>query len=218
MLGTIAGAGAGAASRWWRSRLRGARRSSKPVKVDARRRVLPPVHERIDVAPEGRGCCTHAEPGGQRAGDHGSGPRRARRRSIAGVSWLPLYHDMGLIGFVIAPLYHVNTITFLPPLLFLKRPVRWLETISRHRGSISFGPNFAYALCVKRIKEQEMEGLDLSSWRVAGLRRRADPRREPRGVRRQVRAGRLQREGVRVLLRDGRVDARHLVQRSSARA
>ncbi|HLM74016.1 MAG TPA: AMP-binding protein, partial [Polyangiaceae bacterium] len=86
----------------------------------------------------------------------------------AGVSWLPLYHDMGLIGFVIAPLYHRNPITFLPPLLFLKRPVRWLETISRHKGTVSFGPNFAYALCVKRIKESEMNGLDLSSWRVAG--------------------------------------------------
>jgi fatty-acyl-CoA synthase len=91
------------------------------------------------------------------------------RNSVdVGVSWLPLYHDMGLIGFVIAPLYHVNSITFLPPLLFLKRPVRWLQALSRYRGSISFGPNFAYALCVKRIKESEMEGLDLSSWRVAG--------------------------------------------------
>lgn len=86
----------------------------------------------------------------------------------SGVSWLPLYHDMGLIGFVLAPIYHTNTITFLPPLLFLKRPARWLETISRHRGTISFGPNFAYALCVKRIKESEMATLDLSSWRVAG--------------------------------------------------
>ncbi len=86
----------------------------------------------------------------------------------SGVSWLPLYHDMGLIGFVIAPIYHRNTITFLPPLLFLKRPARWLDAISRHRGTISFGPNFAYALCVKRIKEPEMAGLDLSSWRVAG--------------------------------------------------
>jgi fatty-acyl-CoA synthase len=86
----------------------------------------------------------------------------------SGASWLPLYHDMGLIGFVIAPLYHVNTITFLPPLLFLKRPARWLETLSRHRASISFGPNFAYALCVKRIKDTEVAGLDLSGWRVAG--------------------------------------------------
>lgn len=85
-----------------------------------------------------------------------------------GVSWLPLYHDMGLIGFVIAPLFHRNSITFLPPLLFLKRPVRWLEEISRERATISFGPNFAYALCVKRVREREMAGLDLSSWRVAG--------------------------------------------------
>ncbi len=85
-----------------------------------------------------------------------------------GVSWLPLYHDMGLIGFVIAPVYHKNSITFLPPLLFLKRPARWLETISRHKGTISFGPNFAYALCVKRIKDSEVSSLDLSSWRVAG--------------------------------------------------
>ncbi len=92
----------------------------------------------------------------------------ARDGVDSGVSWLPLYHDMGLIGFVIAPLYHRNTVTFLPPLLFLKRPVRWLETLTRHRGSISFGPNFAYALCVKRIRESEMEGLDLSSWRIAG--------------------------------------------------
>ncbi len=94
----------------------------------------------------------------------------------SGASWLPLYHDMGLIGFVIAPLYHVNTITFLPPLLFLKRPVRWLETISRHRASVSFGPNFAYALCVKRIKESETAGarsLELARRRLRG---RADPR------------------------------------------
>jgi fatty-acyl-CoA synthase len=86
----------------------------------------------------------------------------------SGVSWLPLYHDMGLIGFVLGPLYHRNTITFLPPLAFLKRPIRWLETIARHRATISFGPNFAYALCCKRIKDSEFAGLDLSSWRVAG--------------------------------------------------
>jgi fatty-acyl-CoA synthase len=85
-----------------------------------------------------------------------------------GVSWLPLYHDMGLIGFVLGPLYHRNTVSFLPPLLFLKRPVRWLETISRLRATVSFGPNFAYALCVKRVRDKDVEGLDLSSWRAAG--------------------------------------------------
>ncbi|MEM1028917.1 MAG: fatty acyl-AMP ligase [Myxococcota bacterium] len=86
----------------------------------------------------------------------------------SGVSWLPLYHDMGLIGFVLGPLYHRNTVSFLPPLLFLKRPLRWLQTISRLRATVSFGPNFAYALCTKRVRDRDLEPLDLSSWRVAG--------------------------------------------------
>ncbi len=85
-----------------------------------------------------------------------------------GVSWLPLYHDMGLIGFVLAPVVTKNPIVFLPPLLFLKRPATWLQTISRHKGTISYGPNFAYALACKRIRDRELEGVDLSSWRVAG--------------------------------------------------
>jgi fatty-acyl-CoA synthase len=90
------------------------------------------------------------------------------RDSDVGVSWLPLYHDMGLIGFVLSPLVQRTPIVFLPPLLFLKRPVSWLQAITRHKGTISFGPNFAYALCVKRIRERDLEGIDLSSWRVAG--------------------------------------------------
>jgi acyl-CoA synthetase (AMP-forming)/AMP-acid ligase II len=69
---------------------------------------------------------------------------------------------------MLGPIYHRNTISYLPPLLFLKRPVRWLETISRLRATISFGPNFAYALCVKRVRDRELEALDLSSWRAAG--------------------------------------------------
>ncbi len=85
-----------------------------------------------------------------------------------GVSWLPLYHDMGLIGFVLAPVIHRVPIVFLPPLLFLKRPVAWLQAITRHKGTIGFGPNFAYALCSKRIRERDLEKIDLSSWRVAG--------------------------------------------------
>jgi fatty-acyl-CoA synthase len=85
-----------------------------------------------------------------------------------GVSWLPLYHDMGLIGFVLAPLYHLVPIVYLPAILFLKRPVTWFQAITRHRGSIAYAPNFAYALCIKRIKAAELEGLDLSTWRVAG--------------------------------------------------
>src|ERR1700733_2801385 len=85
-----------------------------------------------------------------------------------GISCLPLYHDMGLIGFVLAPLYHLVPIVYLPAILFLKRPVTWFQAITRHRGSIAYAPNFAYALCIKRIKAVELEGLDLSTWRVAG--------------------------------------------------
>jgi len=85
-----------------------------------------------------------------------------------GISWLPLYHDMGLIGFVLAPLYHLVPIVYIPALLFLKRPVSWFQAITRHRGSIAYAPNFAYALCIKRIKAAELEDLDLSTWRVAG--------------------------------------------------
>jgi fatty-acyl-CoA synthase len=84
------------------------------------------------------------------------------------VSWLPLYHDMGLIGFVLAPLYNCVPVVFLPALLFLKRPVTWFQAFKRYDGSTAYAPNFAYALCVKRIKEADLEGLDLSRWRVAG--------------------------------------------------
>jgi fatty-acyl-CoA synthase len=85
-----------------------------------------------------------------------------------GISWLPLYHDMGLIGFVLAPVVHRIPVVFLPPLLFLKRPISWFQAFTRHKGTIAYAPNFAYALCVKRIKERELENIDLSSWRVAG--------------------------------------------------
>jgi fatty-acyl-CoA synthase len=85
-----------------------------------------------------------------------------------GVSWLPLYHDMGLIGFVVAPLFHRVPVVHLPALLFLKRPVSWFQALARHGGTAAFAPNFAYALCVKRIKPSELEGLDLSRWRIAG--------------------------------------------------
>jgi fatty-acyl-CoA synthase len=85
-----------------------------------------------------------------------------------GISWLPLYHDMGLIGFVLAPLVHRVPIVFLPPLLFLKRPIAWFQAFTRHKGTIAYAPNFAYALCVKRIREKDLTNIDLSSWRVAG--------------------------------------------------
>ncbi|OIP11467.1 MAG: acyl-phosphate glycerol 3-phosphate acyltransferase [Betaproteobacteria bacterium CG2_30_68_42] len=83
------------------------------------------------------------------------------------VSWLPLYHDMGLIGAWLAPLYFGFPLVLMSPLAFLARPVRWLEAIARHRGTISGAPNFAYELLARRVAEEELRGLDLSSWRLA---------------------------------------------------
>ena len=83
------------------------------------------------------------------------------------VSWLPLYHDMGLIGGCFATMYHGFPVVLMSPLAFLSRPSQWLRAIHRHRGTISGGPNFAYELCLKRVPEHELEGLDLSSWRFA---------------------------------------------------
>ncbi|ANM32096.1 AMP-dependent synthetase [Acidobacteria bacterium Mor1] len=84
-----------------------------------------------------------------------------------GVSWLPLYHDMGLIGCVGPALERPGVLTLLPPEAFIARPALWLRAISRHRGTISPAPNFAYALCVDRIRDEDLEGVDLSCWRVA---------------------------------------------------
>ena len=83
------------------------------------------------------------------------------------VSWLPLYHDMGLIGAWMAPLYFGAPVVVMSPLAFLSRPERWLRAIDRHRGTVSPAPNFAYELCVRKIADKNLEGLDLSSWRAA---------------------------------------------------
>lgn len=83
------------------------------------------------------------------------------------VSWLPMFHDMGLIGCVMQPLYAGTDCWFMSPLDFLQKPVRWLEAITRYEAKVSGGPNFAYDLCVRRIGEHERAHLDLSSWRVA---------------------------------------------------
>jgi acyl-CoA synthetase (AMP-forming)/AMP-acid ligase II len=85
----------------------------------------------------------------------------------AGVSWLPLYHDMGLVGCVLTALAHPADLTLLPPELFVARPAAWLRAISRWRATVSPAPNFAYALCADRVPDEERAGLDLSSWRVA---------------------------------------------------
>jgi acyl-CoA synthetase (AMP-forming)/AMP-acid ligase II len=83
------------------------------------------------------------------------------------VSWLPLYHDMGLIGCVFPALARDATLTLLGPELFVARPALWLRALSRYRGTISPAPNFAYSLCVTRVSDAEMEGADLSGWRTA---------------------------------------------------
>lgn len=86
------------------------------------------------------------------------------------VSWLPLYHDMGLIGAWLAPLFAGIPTAIMSPLAFLSQPERWLWTIHRHKGTLSPGPNFAYELCVRKIADKELQGpgrLDLSSWRAA---------------------------------------------------
>jgi fatty-acyl-CoA synthase len=85
-----------------------------------------------------------------------------------GVSWLPLYHDMGLIGMLMTAVCARCDAVIMSPVLFLKRPTAWLEAISKYRGTISFAPNFAYELCLRRVKPSQIEALDLSSWRVAG--------------------------------------------------
>ncbi len=85
----------------------------------------------------------------------------------AGVSWLPLYHDMGLIGCVFPALCRPGVLTLLPPEAFVTRPALWLRAISRYGGTVSPAPNFAYALCVDRIRDEELEGVDLTGWRLA---------------------------------------------------
>ena len=83
------------------------------------------------------------------------------------VSWLPLYHDMGLIGGCFATMFLGFPVVLMSPLAFLSRPGSWMRAIHRHRGTISGGPNFSYELCLRRIPDEEMEGIDLSSWRFA---------------------------------------------------
>jgi len=82
-------------------------------------------------------------------------------------TWLPLYHDMGLIGGLLQPVYTGVPVVMMSPQFFLERPARWLQAISRHRATVSGGPDFAYRLCVERVRDSHLEGLDLSSWKVA---------------------------------------------------
>ena len=84
-----------------------------------------------------------------------------------GTSWLPLYHDMGLIGFMLAPLMSQLSVDFIDPQDFTRRPITWLQLINDHKGTLSYSPTFGYELCVRRWRADRE--LDLSSWRAAGI-------------------------------------------------
>jgi acyl-CoA synthetase (AMP-forming)/AMP-acid ligase II len=86
---------------------------------------------------------------------------------VRGLSWLPLYHDMGLIGHVVTPICFGITNVFMSPIAFLHRPIRWLRAITRFGAGVSGGPDFAYDLCARRVTERDLEGLDLSGWWLA---------------------------------------------------
>jgi acyl carrier protein len=83
------------------------------------------------------------------------------------VSWLPLYHDMGLIGAWLGSLYFGCLLVIMPPTAFLTRPVRWLQAIHQYRGTLTASPNFGYELCARRLTDSDLTGLDLSSLRIA---------------------------------------------------
>ena len=83
------------------------------------------------------------------------------------VSWLPLYHDMGLIGAWLAGIFFGFPLVVMSPLAFLSRPARWLRAISQYRGTLSAAPNFGYELCTRQVRDADLAGVDLSSWRLA---------------------------------------------------
>jgi 1-acyl-sn-glycerol-3-phosphate acyltransferase len=83
------------------------------------------------------------------------------------VSWLPLYHDMGLIGAWLGSLYYAALFVVMSPMAFLAQPQRWLQAIHHYRGTLSAAPNFGYELCLHRLEDEQLQGLDLSSWRAA---------------------------------------------------
>ncbi|RPH81564.1 MAG: fatty acyl-AMP ligase [Candidatus Rokuibacteriota bacterium] len=85
------------------------------------------------------------------------------------VSWLPYYHDMGFVGFVLAPMASQTSVDYLSPTDFAKRPQQWLALISASRATIAFSPTFGYELCARRLRREDVDQLDLRSWRVAGV-------------------------------------------------
>lgn len=85
------------------------------------------------------------------------------------VSWLPFYHDMGLVGFLLTPVATQLSVDYLRTQDFAMRPMQWLKLIAKNRGTVSVAPPFGYDLCLRRSNAKELADLDLSSWRVAGV-------------------------------------------------
>lgn len=103
---------------------------------------------------------------------HNSEMMRIQARGVlnatsVGVSWLPMFHDMGLISGILQPLYIGFPGILMAPAAFIQRPLRWLQAISHYRGTISYAPNFAYDLCATHIAPEERSQLDLQSWQIA---------------------------------------------------
>src|SRR6202008_3405395 len=91
------------------------------------------------------------------------------RRGDRAFSWLPFYHDMGLVGFVLGPMVSQISVDYLKTWMFAMRPLLWLSLMTRTKGTISFSPSFGYQLCAKRLKRDVINTFDLRAWRVAGV-------------------------------------------------
>ncbi len=112
-----------------------------------------------------QGCRRHPP---QHHGQPGDDPAAfGNDEASVGVSWLPLHHDMGLIGCIIQPLYLGARTVLMSPLAFLQSPMRWLRAIAEHGATNSGSPNFGYELCLRQISDAQCRGLDLSRWRLA---------------------------------------------------
>ena len=88
-------------------------------------------------------------------------------KETIGVSWLPHFHDMGLMAGVVQPIYSGTEVTFMAPAYFLQKPIRWIEMIDRYKATAIAGPNFAYELCVEKIADADLQGLDMSTLKLA---------------------------------------------------
>ena len=128
-------------------------------------------------------------------------------RSGVGVFWLPSYHDMGLIGGILQPMYYGRPNVLMSPMSFLQKPLRWMQAITRYKGTVSGGPNFAYDLCLRRITPEERANAR-SQHLVAGVqRRRADSSRDDRRIHPHFRPVWFSTRGLLFLLRPGRSHA-----------